>query len=64
MLALRHVLCALALIGAAANAAGRVEAQTYPDRLIKMVVPYPAGGPIDITARLVVSAWGRSLGRP
>jgi len=62
VLALRHVLCALALIGAAANAAGRVEAQTYPDRLIKMVVPYPAGGPIDLTARLVVQRLGPILG--
>ena len=63
MLALRHILCALALIGAAASAAGRVEAQTYPDRLIKMVVPYPAGGPIDITARLVVQRLGPILGQ-
>src|SRR3954466_10057514 len=63
VLALRHVLCALALIGAAASAAGRVEAQTYPDRLIKMVVPYPAGGPIDLTARLVVARLGPILGQ-
>jgi tripartite-type tricarboxylate transporter receptor subunit TctC len=63
VLALRHVVCALALIGAAASAAGRVEAQTYPDRLIKMVVPYPAGGPIDITARLVVQRLGPILGQ-
>jgi len=63
VLALRHILCALALIGAAASAAGRVEAQTYPDRLIKMVVPYPAGGPIDITARLVVQRLGPILGQ-
>ena len=63
MLALRHVLCALLLIGAAAGAAGRVEAQTYPDRLIRMVVPFPAGGPIDITARLVVQRLGPILGQ-
>ncbi|MGZ3285415.1 MAG: tripartite tricarboxylate transporter substrate binding protein BugD, partial [Xanthobacteraceae bacterium] len=62
MLALRPALCALALIGAAASP-GRVEAQTYPDRLIKMVVPYPAGGPIDITARLVVQRLGPILGQ-
>ena len=62
MLALRRALCALALIGAAVSV-GRVEAQTYPDRLIKMVVPYPAGGPIDITARLVVQRLGPILGQ-
>ena len=59
MLAPRHALCALLLIGAGASTAGRVEAQTYPDRLIKMVVPFPAGG----TARLVVQRLGPILGQ-
>ena len=58
-----RALCALLLIGAGASTAGRVEAQTYPDRLIKMVVPFPAGGPIDITARLVVQRLGPILGQ-
>src|SRR5215470_7531134 len=44
------------------SAAGSVEAQAYPDRLIKMVVPYPPGGPIDTTARLVVQRLGPILG--
>src|SRR5262245_28069333 len=42
---------------------GGVEAQAYPDRLIKMVVPYPPGGPIDTTARLVVQRLGPILGQ-
>src|ERR1700716_3178118 len=63
VLALRPALCALLLIGAAPGSAGRVEAQTYPDRLIRMVVPFPAGGPIDITARLVVQRLGPILGQ-
>ena len=64
MLALRHVLCALALIGAAASAAGRVEAQTYPDRLIKMVVPYPAGEPISTLAGVLAENMRKTLSRP
>jgi tripartite-type tricarboxylate transporter receptor subunit TctC len=59
----RLVLCILAAIGAAAGTAGRLEAQAYPDRLIRMVVPFPAGGPIDITARLVVQRLGPILGQ-
>ncbi len=59
----RFVLCILAAIGAAAGTAGRLEAQAYPDRLIRMVVPFPAGGPIDITARLVVQRLGPILGQ-
>jgi tripartite-type tricarboxylate transporter receptor subunit TctC len=53
----------LAAIGAALCPAGRVEAQAYPDRLIKMVVPFPAGGPIDTTARLLVQRLGPILGQ-
>jgi len=63
VIACRLVLCALAAINAVLSAAGDVEAQAYPDRLIKMVVPYPPGGPIDTTARLVVQRLGPILGQ-
>ena len=63
MIAYRLVLCALAAISAVLSVAGGVEAQAYPDRLIKMVVPYPPGGPIDTTARLVVQRLGPILGQ-
>jgi tripartite-type tricarboxylate transporter receptor subunit TctC len=39
-------------------------AQTYPDRIIKAVVPYTAGGPIDVTARIVAKRLGEVLGHP
>jgi tripartite-type tricarboxylate transporter receptor subunit TctC len=62
MIARRFVLCMVAAF-AVPSMADRVAAQTYPDRLIKMVVPYPAGGPIDLTARLVAQRLGPILGQ-
>jgi tripartite-type tricarboxylate transporter receptor subunit TctC len=63
MIAHRLALCIALVIGAWAGIAGRAAAQTYPDRLIKIVVPYPPGGPIDITARLVAQRLGPILGQ-
>jgi tripartite-type tricarboxylate transporter receptor subunit TctC len=59
----RVVLCMLVVIGAALGMADPAAAQGYPDRLIKLVVPYPAGGPIDTTARLVAQRLGPILGQ-
>jgi tripartite-type tricarboxylate transporter receptor subunit TctC len=53
----------LVVIGAALGMADLAAAQSYPDRLIKLVVPYPAGGPIDTTARLVAQRLGPILGQ-
>jgi tripartite-type tricarboxylate transporter receptor subunit TctC len=61
MTAGRLVLCAVLAVGTAALGVGG--ADSYPDRLIKVVVPYPAGGPIDITARLLVQRLGPILGQ-
>jgi tripartite-type tricarboxylate transporter receptor subunit TctC len=63
MIARRFVLCAVIAIGMAASVPGPAASQTYPDRLIKLVVPFPAGGPIDITARLLVQRLGPILGQ-
>ena len=43
---------ALAALAACALG-GPVAAQAYPDKPIKLIVPYPPGGPIDTTARVV-----------
>jgi len=63
MIVRRLVLFALAALGAAWGMADRAAAQSYPDRLIRMVVPYPAGGPIDLTARLLAQRLGPILGQ-
>jgi tripartite-type tricarboxylate transporter receptor subunit TctC len=36
--------------------------QTYPDRIIKAVVPYTPGGPIDVVSRIVTKRLGEVLG--
>src|SRR5436309_15861389 len=45
----RFALLAAALLALAMPAA----AQNYPDRVVKIVNPYPAGGSVDITARIL-----------
>jgi len=50
------ILCVLALAGGA-------NAQTYPARPIVMIVPFGAGGPTDVIARLVAKRMSTSLGQ-
>jgi putative tricarboxylic transport membrane protein len=38
-------------------------AQTYPNKSISVVVPFPAGGPSDVVARIVTEHMGRTLGQ-
>jgi tripartite-type tricarboxylate transporter receptor subunit TctC len=40
------------------------QAQPFPDRPIRMIVPTPAGGPIDTMARLLGNALARPIGQP
>src|SRR4029079_16775182 len=39
-------------------------ADTYPSHPIKMIVPTPAGGPVDTMARIVANALTPILGQP
>jgi tripartite-type tricarboxylate transporter receptor subunit TctC len=57
----RALLAALAAVSVAAL--DRAEAQTFPDKLIKIVVPFPPGGPSDVAARLVVQPMSAILGQ-
>jgi len=38
-------------------------AATYPNQSIRMIVPYPPGGPTDITARVVAAEMMKTLGQ-
>lgn len=49
---------------AAACAAPAFAQQAWPARPVRIVVPFPAGGPTDITARLIGQALSESLNTP
>lgn len=51
---------ALAMVGTAAAAA----AQNYPNRPVRLVVPFPPGGTVDVVARVVSPALSERLGQP
>src|SRR4051794_558178 len=53
-------LCAFALAPAAAQDA----AKDYPNRAIHIVVPFPAGGPADVAARLLAQRMNEDWGQP
>ncbi|MDQ3025536.1 MAG: tripartite tricarboxylate transporter substrate binding protein [Pseudomonadota bacterium] len=43
---------------------GNAQAQPYPSKPIRFVVPYPAGGPLDTVARLLAQKVSESVGQP
>src|SRR5215813_12777211 len=47
-----------------ALSAGAVSADTYPNRPVKLIVPYAAGGANDIIARLIQPGLEQALGQP
>jgi tripartite-type tricarboxylate transporter receptor subunit TctC len=55
----RSMLAAVALLAAAA-----ATAQTYPDRPLRLIAPWPPGGSVDTTARYINEQLGKELGQP
>jgi tripartite-type tricarboxylate transporter receptor subunit TctC len=55
-------LAALAVVTAALASPG--QAQSYPDRPIRVVIPFPAGGAADVLARIVLEKAATTIGQP
>jgi tripartite-type tricarboxylate transporter receptor subunit TctC len=53
----------LSLLGLAA-VSGTALGQAYPNKPIRLIVPYPAGESIDSVARLTAQHWSAALGQP
>src|SRR5262249_42755821 len=58
--AMIRTLVALVMLAVAASAPA--SAQSYPNRPVKLIVPSPAGGPIDVMPRLLAQKLSVSLG--
>ena len=56
-------LAALSLLGSLFGLADAANAQNWPDRPIKLLVPFAAGGNIDVTGRLMAARLSETLGQ-
>ncbi len=53
----------LLVIGAVLSFLGSAQAQDYPSRPVKIIVPTPPGGPVDVIGRLTANYLQTSLGQ-
>lgn len=60
---MRNIVCRMIVLGVIAFAALPVLAQPYPARPIRLIVPFPPGGGVDIVGRTVGEKLGARLGQ-
>ena len=51
-------------IGALVASSGTVRAEAYPDRTVRIIVPFPAGGTADAVPRIVADWLSKKWGQP
>src|SRR2546428_10985836 len=56
--------CSLAVFALATWCAGAAFAQDYPNRPVKIIVPFAAGGPADVYARFLGQRLQEAMGQP
>ena len=62
--AVRFLLAASLAISASGAAAAEDSSASFPNRPIRIIVPFPAGGPSDIVARLIGHTMSQDWGQP
>jgi len=55
---------AASIVAACLSLSGAAWAQTYPDRPVTMIVPFPPGGATDTIARIIQDPMQKALGQP
>ena len=60
----RRVCHRIVVVALAASCASSALAQSYPNRPIRMIAPFPAGGLADVLARAVGDEMSKTLGQP
>lgn len=60
---LKTLLLACAAVCGMVNGAANAQAPAFPDKPIVLVVPFAAGGPTDVVARMIAIPMGKSLGQ-
>jgi tripartite-type tricarboxylate transporter receptor subunit TctC len=63
VLSKRNFLSAVAALGCTVLAAGRASAQAYPNRPVKIVIPFAPGGPTEFILRLIADRLTTALGQ-
>ncbi|HEY4370373.1 MAG TPA: tripartite tricarboxylate transporter substrate binding protein [Burkholderiales bacterium] len=58
------LVCRLILAAAALTAAAQAQAQTYPKQPIRLILPFAAGGLVDVIGRFTAQKMSETLGQP
>src|ERR1700730_8097982 len=61
---MHRLILAMIAIAAISGFAGSAAAQSFPSRPFTMILPFAAGGPTDVIARVIGERMGQSLGQP